>query len=153
MINPPLPGHAREWRKPFNLFIAENTDLIFFTGFKIGAVFHFTDEFQFSFIQDNILKKFKTTGVQPVLDWAVFNLLKYIAVFPGGVNKLEDKDGNVLPDCFLLPPNSTALSFAYKLHTDLGKNFIRAIDVRTKRTVGKEHLLKHRDLIEVVAGK
>ena len=106
-----------------------------------------------SFIQDNILKKFKTTGVQPVLDWAVFNLLKYIAVFPGGVNKLEDKDGNVLPDCFLLPPNSTALSFAYKLHTDLGKNFIRAIDVRTKRTVGKEHLLKHRDLIEIVAGK
>lgn len=105
------------------------------------------------FIKDNILEKYDSTGVQDVLDKAVLDVLRYLAIFPGGANKLEDKDGNVLPDCFLLPSNSTALDFAYKLHTDLGKNFIRAIDVKTKRTVGKEHLLNHRDVMEIVAGK
>ncbi len=105
------------------------------------------------FIQENILGKFNSTGVQTVIDKAVFELLKYIAIFPGGASKLEDKDGNVLPDCFLLQEGSTALDFAYKLHTDLGKNFIRAIDVRTKRTVGKDHLLQHRDVVEIVAGR
>lgn len=105
------------------------------------------------FIQKQILDTYSTTGIQQVLDFAVFSLLKYIAIFPGGVNKLEDKDGNVLPDCFLLPPRSTALDFAYKLHTDLGKNFIRAIDVKTKKTVGKEYLLKHREVMEIVSGR
>ena len=99
------------------------------------------------------MEKYHTTGVQDVLDRAVFELLGYIAIFPGGVGKLEDSEGRVLPDCFLLPPDSTALDFAYKLHTDFGKNFIRAIDVKSKMTVGKEHLLKHRDVVEIVAGR
>lgn len=105
------------------------------------------------FVKDNILAKFQSTGVQQVLDTAVFKLLKYIAIFPGGVNKLSDKDGNVLPDCFLLPGTSTALDFAYSLHTDFGKHFIRAIDVKTKRTVGKDHKLQHRDVVEIISAK
>ncbi len=105
------------------------------------------------FIRVNILQKYGSAGVQQVLDAAVFELLGYIAIFPGGVNKLEDSEGRVMPDCFLMPPKSTALSFAYKLHTDLGNNFICAKDVRTKRTLGKEHPLKNRDVIEIVAGK
>jgi len=80
-------------------------------------------------------------------------LLKYIVIFPGGINKLEDSDGNVLPDCFLMPPGTTALDFAFRLHSDFGNNFIRAIDVKTKRTVGKEHLLKNGDVVEIVSGK
>ncbi len=106
-----------------------------------------------NFIKKNILKTHGSTGVQQVLDKAVFELLKYIAIFPGGVNKLEDQHGNVLPDCFLIPPNSTALDFAYKLHSDFGDNFIRAVDVRTKRTVGKEHKLNNLDVIEIMASK
>lgn len=106
-----------------------------------------------NFIKENVLAKFKTTGVQEVLDKAVFNLLKMIAIFPGGVGKLQDQDGNYIPDCFLMPEGSTALDFAYKIHTDLGNNFIRAVDVRTKRTVGKEHKLKHRDVIEIISSK
>ena len=105
------------------------------------------------FIDENILKKFNGTGVQTVLDKAVFELLKYIAIFPGGLNKLEDQHGNVLPDCFLLPGGSTALDFAFKLHTDFGKKFIRAIDVKTKRTVGKDHVLGHRDVVEIISDK
>jgi ribosome-binding ATPase len=105
------------------------------------------------FIQKNILDKFDSTGIQDILDSAVFKILKYIAIFPGGVNKLADQDGNVLPDCFLLKGDSTALDFAYKLHSDFGDKFIRAIDVKTKRTVGKDHILKHRDVVEIISGK
>ena len=36
---------------------------------------------------------------------------------------------------------------------DLGKHFICAKDVRTKKTVGKDYALKHLDIIEIVAGK
>ncbi len=105
------------------------------------------------FIKNNILKEYNSTGVQDILGKAVFDLLKYIAVFPGGVNKLEDSEGRVLPDCFLMPENSTALDFAYKIHSDIGKNFIRAIDVRTKRVLGKDYKLKHKDIIEIITKK
>jgi ribosome-binding ATPase YchF (GTP1/OBG family) len=105
------------------------------------------------FIRKNILDTYGTTGVQQAMDAAVFQLLKYIAIFPGGINKLADQHGNILPDCFLLPEGSTALDFAYKIHTDIGDKFIRAIDVKTKRTVGKEHILKHRDVIEIVTSR
>ncbi len=105
------------------------------------------------FIRKNVLQKYGSTGVQEVLDSAVFKLLKYIAIFPGGVNKLEDKDGNVLPDCFLLPGKTTALDFAFRLHTDIGKGFIRAIHVKTKKVIGKDHELLHRDVIEIITSK
>ena len=101
------------------------------------------------FIKKNILGKHGSTGVQGVLNTAVFDLLGYIAIYPAG-DKLEDSKGNVLPDCFLLPPGTTALGFAYHLHTDLGNNFIRAVDIKTKQSVKKDHPLKHRDGIEIV---
>ncbi len=97
----------------------------------------------------NVLKTYGSTGVQKTLDAAVFDFLKYIAVFPGGVNNLVDSKGNVLPDVFLLPPGSTALDFAFTLHTDMGKGFIKAINVKMNQPVGKEHPLKHRDVIEL----
>ena len=90
------------------------------------------------------------TGVQSVLNNAVFGLLGYIAVFPASANKLGDSKGNILPDCFLLPSGSTALDFAFFLHTDFGKNFIKAIDARTKKALGKDYELKHRDGLEIV---
>ncbi len=106
-----------------------------------------------NFIKTEVLEKHGSTGVQRVLDIAVFELLKYIAIFPGGLNKLEDQHGNRLPDCFLMPHETTALDFAFKLHTDLGNHFIKAIDVKSRRPVGREHLLKHRDVIEIVTSK
>jgi ribosome-binding ATPase YchF (GTP1/OBG family) len=101
-------------------------------------------------IKKNVLDVYGGTGVQEVLNMAVFDFLKYIAVFPAGANKLADSKGNILPDCFLLPKGSTALDFAYFLHTDFGKNFIKAIDARTKRALGKNYELKHRDALEIV---
>ena len=102
-------------------------------------------------IKKNVLEKFDAgTGVQEILNAAVFDLLKYIAVFPASANKHADSKGNILPDCFLLPQGSTALDFAYFLHTDFGKNFIKAIDARTKKALGKNYELKHRDGLEIV---
>ncbi len=102
------------------------------------------------FIKKKYLNSWESTGVQGILNYAVFDLLKYIAIFPAG-RKLTDSKGRILPDCYLMPPSSTALDFAFRLHTDLGKNFIKAIDIRTKQVVGKEHKLKNRDGIEIIA--
>ena len=99
------------------------------------------------------LSKNKTTGVQAALNSVVFDMLEYIAIHPGGVSNLADSKGNILPDCFLMPKNSTALDFAFKLHTDFGNKFIRAIDVKTKKTVGKNHKLLNLDIIEIIADK
>ena len=96
-----------------------------------------------------VMDGFEGTGVQFVLNSVVFDLLKYIAVFPAG-DKLVDSKGNVLPDCFLMPPGSTALDFAYRLHTDIGKNFVKAVDIRTKKGVGKDYVLKHLDGLEIL---
>ena len=104
-------------------------------------------------IKENVLDKFETgTGVQEILNHAVFNLLKYLAIFPASANKLRDSKGNILPDCFLLPPKSTALDFAYFLHTDFGENFIRAVDARTKKILGKNYELKNLDALEIITG-
>ncbi|HTZ41807.1 MAG TPA: redox-regulated ATPase YchF [Candidatus Omnitrophota bacterium] len=103
-------------------------------------------------IKKDVLHAYETgTGVQAVLNKAVFETLGYLAIFPAGATKLKDSKGRILPDCFLLPPNSTALDFAYYLHTDFGKNFIKAIDARTKRAVGRDYKLKNRDALEIVS--
>jgi len=103
------------------------------------------------FIRENVLKKYGTTGVQTTLDDSVFDFLKYIAIFPGGMSKLGDKHGNILPDVFLMPPKSTALDFANKIHTDLAKGFLYAFDIKTRMKIKGEHLLKNRDVIEIVS--
>ncbi len=102
-------------------------------------------------IQKNVLDfSAEGTGVQAILNATVFGLLKYVSIFPASANKLGDSKGNILPDCFLLPEGSKALDFAYYLHTDFGKNFIKAIDARTKRALGKDYLIKNRDALEIV---
>jgi len=105
------------------------------------------------FIKANVLEKFNGTGVQEVLNKAVFELLHYIAVYPVANNKLTDKDGNVLPDCFLVAKGINALDFAFKVHTDIGKNFVKAINLKTKQPVAKEAPLNNDDVIEIMTSK
>lgn len=104
-------------------------------------------------IKREVLEKYGATGVQEVIEKAVFERLGYIAVFPGGEKKLADAEGNVLPDCFLLPKGSTALDFAFKLHTDIGQGFIKAVDVKKKLLIGKDHELQDGDVVEIVFKK
>ncbi|VVB70708.1 Ribosome-binding ATPase YchF [uncultured archaeon] len=101
------------------------------------------------YIKLNVLAKLDGTGVQKILDYAVFNVLQYKAIFPAGTKNLADQYGNVLPDCFLMPPEATALDFAFKLHSDIGNGFIKAIDVKTRQLIGKDTILKNRDAVEI----
>jgi len=101
-------------------------------------------------IKKNVLEVYGNTGVQQVLNTAIFDLLKYIAVFPAGVHKLADSKGNILPDCFLVPEGSTAYDFAARIHSDLARDFIGAIDCRSGKKVGRDHVLKNRDGIEIL---
>lgn len=119
--------------------------------FKIKKEVTKKQEKALNFIKEKVLQNKNATGVQKTLDTAVFDVLEYIHVFPGGENNLEDKDGNTLPDCFLIPKESTALDFAYKIHTDLGKKFIQAKDVKKKLPVSKSHTLQSGDVIEIIS--
>lgn len=100
------------------------------------------------------LKEFGSTGVQKVIDLATFELAGLIAVYPvEDENKWTDKSGNVLPDCLLMERGQTARDLAYKVHTSIGDGFIRAIDAKTKKTIGANHELKSGDVIRIVARK
>jgi len=105
-------------------------------------------------IEERILKVYGSTGVQNVLNEAVFNLLHMIHVYPvEDANKLTDHQGNVLPDVFLVPKGTTARELAYKIHTELGESFIYALDVRNKRRLGEDYVLKPGDVIKIVSAK
>lgn len=104
------------------------------------------------YITGHALKPLGGTGVAAVLEAATFQLLKLVPVFPvEDEAKLTDKDGRVLPDCHLVPQGTTARQLAYRVHTDLGEHFIRAIDCRTHRAIGADHELKAGDVVKVVA--
>lgn len=99
------------------------------------------------------LKELGTTGIQEVLNKAVLDLYGGIVVFPvAKPNSLTDQKGNVLPDAHIMPKGSTPLDLAYKIHKDIGENFIKAIDCRTNKPIGKDEELEHRDIIKIQHG-
>ncbi len=105
-------------------------------------------------IKENILKKYGGSGVQNILNRAVFDYLHMITVYPvHDSNSLSDSDGNVLPDVYLVPEGTTAKEFAGHIHTDLMESFIHGIDARTKMRISDKHELKDRDVIKIVSAK
>lgn len=104
------------------------------------------------YIRSNVLERYGSTGVQKCVEEATFDLLNLITVYPvEDEQHLTDKDGNILPDVYLMPKGSTARDLAYKVHTDLGEKFIRAVDARSHRIIGADHELKDRDVIRIIA--
>lgn len=100
----------------------------------------------------SFFEEFESTGIQKCIEKAVFDLLDLIVIYPvEDEHKLTDKDGRVLPDAYLMKIGSNARELAYKVHTDLGEKFIRAIDVRTQRVVGAHHELQDGDIIKIAA--
>jgi ribosome-binding ATPase YchF (GTP1/OBG family) len=94
----------------------------------------------------------RSTGVQEVLEKVVFNVLDMMVVYPvEDEHKWTDKQGRVLPDAFLVRRGTNAKDMAFKVHTDLGENFIRAIDGKTHMTIGHDHVVKDGDVIKIVA--
>ena len=99
------------------------------------------------------LKANGSTGVQDCIEKTVLEKLDLIAVFPvEDETHFTDGQGRVLPDAYLVPRESTAHDLAYKVHTDIGDSFIRAIDCRSKRIIGKDYELQDGDIIKIVAG-
>ena len=103
-------------------------------------------------IVSTFIKEHGSTGVQEVINLACFNLLEKIVVYPvEDDSKLSDKKGNILPEAYLLNKESTAKDLAHAVHEELGKGFLFAIDVRTKRRLGADHILKNNDVIKIVS--
>ena len=100
----------------------------------------------------DFMKKFRGTGVQYALNFAVFNVLKMIVVYPvEDPRRLTDHDGNVLPDAYLVKEGTTALDLAYMVHSELGKGFLYAILAKDERRVGANYVLRDGDIVKVVS--
>jgi ribosome-binding ATPase YchF (GTP1/OBG family) len=105
-------------------------------------------------IKERVLLKWGNTGIQEALNTVYFKILQMITVYPvEDVEKMSNHDGKVLPDVYLVPYGTTARQFAYLIHTDLGEGFIYATDVRTKRRLGEDYVLKDRDVIKIFSAK
>lgn len=105
-------------------------------------------------IREKILKVNDSTGVQEAMNTAYFKLLDMITVYPvEDIEHLSDHNGRVLPDTYLVPKGTTAHQFAYVIHSELGDNFLYAVDARDKRRIGEDAVLKDRDVISIVSTK
>jgi len=104
-------------------------------------------------IEEKILKKFGSSGIQKVINYAVFDVLKQIAVYPVyDLNTFSDKDGNVLPDAHLIASGTKLKEFVdEKIHSDLAKNFIYGINGRTKLRLGESYILQNQDVVRIVS--
>jgi len=100
----------------------------------------------------SVMKQNNGTGVQQAINRAAFELLDRIVVYPvEDENHYCDKQGEVLPDAFLMKKGSTPHDLAYQVHTDIGKGFLYAIDARTKMRIKESHALKDGDIIKIVS--
>lgn len=98
------------------------------------------------------LDRFGSTGVQKCIEEAIYRILDLIVVYPvEDETHWMDKKGRILPDAFLVPRGSTAKDVAFKVHTDLGEHFIRAINGRTKMVLGHDYKVQNGDVIKIVA--
>jgi ribosome-binding ATPase len=100
------------------------------------------------------LVQWGSTGVQGALEAMVFERLHQIVVYPvEDETHWTDGKGRVLPDALLVPAGTPASAVAYRVHTDLGENFIRAIDGRTHRALAADHPVEPNSVIRIVARK
>ena len=94
------------------------------------------------------------TGVQSSLETLIFRRLGMIVVYPvEDETHWTDSRGRVLPDAFLVPAETPARAVAYRVHTDLGEHFVRAIDGRSHRAIAAEAPLSPNAVVRIVAKK
>ena len=105
-----------------------------------------------SMVEERVMKAYGGTGVQNAIDRAFFDLLKAIVVFPvEDETRFADKEGRVLPDAFVMRGGSTALDLARTVHSELAETFLYAIDARTGKRLGSDHVLRNRDVVKIVS--
>ena len=143
------------------------TELLLRKAAKAGIINYKSGDEQFSVVENKeilpqqqkaldlvktVFSKIHSTGIQKILNIAVFDLLKLIVVFPvEDETKLTNKNGDILPDAKLLPQDSTAKDLAGLIHADIAKGFLHAIDCKTKQRIGGDHKLKNGDVIKIVS--
>lgn len=107
---------------------------------------HALDEIQ------RVLDRWGTTGVQQSLEELVLSRLRRIPVFPVEDDvHWTDSRGRVLPDVLLVPAETPVKEVAFRVHTDLGENFIRAIDARTHRALGADQVVAPGTVLRIVS--
>ncbi len=105
-------------------------------------------------IRERILTPLGATGVQEAINAAYFKLLKCIVVYPvEDIEMLSNHKGQVLPDAYVVPYGTTVRQLAYIIHTELGDNFIYATEASDKKRIGEDHVMKDRDVINIVSAK
>jgi len=98
------------------------------------------------------MRKYGGAGVQRALDTAVFDVLGMVVVYPvENPTRLSDKDGNVLPDAYLVRKGTTALEVAELVHTELAKGFIAAQIVNRNKRVGADYRVQDGDVIRIIS--
>ncbi len=143
------------------------TELLLRKASKSGMIHYESGDENFSIVENKeilpqqqkaldlvntVFSKIHSTGIQKILNLAVFDLLKFIIVFPvEDETKLTNKNGDILPDAKLLPQDSTAKDLAGLIHADIAKGFLHAIDCKTKQRIGADHKLKNGDVIKIVS--
>ena len=101
-----------------------------------------------------VLTDWGSTGVQEALESTVFSRLGQMVVYPvEDETHWTDSKGRVLPDAHLVPVGIPARALAYRVHTELGEQFVRAIDGRTHRALAADHPLEPNSVIRIVARK
>jgi len=101
-----------------------------------------------------LVAEWGSTGVDALLRQIVFEKLGLIVVYPvEDENKWCDSKGNVLPHSILLPKGGTAVDLAAKIHSDLAKGFLYALDGRTKMRLSKDTSLKAGDVVKIVSSR
>ncbi|MEM1953204.1 MAG: TGS domain-containing protein, partial [Candidatus Caldarchaeum sp.] len=106
------------------------------------------------YIRENVFKKWNGTGVQTLINKAYLEKLGYIPVYPvENPHTLTDHEGNVLPDVYLMPRNSTARDLAFKIHSELGEGFLYAVDALTGMRFAENQPLKPNDVVSIVSAK
>ena len=103
------------------------------------------------YIKVNILEKYGGTGIQTALNEAIFGLLNMIVVYPvQDEHKYTDQKGNVLPDGILVPKGAVPKELAYLVHSDIGDNFMHAVDARKNMRIAADYELQDKDVISIV---
>ena len=103
-------------------------------------------------VKEKVIDVYGSTGVQQAIDQAYFGLLKAVVVYPvEDETKLCNKDGDVLPDAYVMNGGSTAIDLARKIHSDLAQTFLYAMDARTGMRLSSDYVLKDRDILKIVS--
>ena len=94
----------------------------------------------------------KNTGVSQLITKVLFEALDHVVVYPvADENGWKDGDGKILPDAFVVPNGIEAKALAYKVHSDLGDGFIKAVDGRSRRVVGADYECYDNSVIKIHA--